>query len=219
MNEHEYNTIKERLILKEYGRNIQMLVQHLESIKDQEERNIKAETLTQLMRQLNPDIKDTPEIEQKLWDDIHIISDFELEVDGPFPKPERDVLYKKPDRVSYNTNKITFKHIGKNIELLVEKATTLEDPEEREAAIIHIGKLMKTFYASYNKDVIDNDVVYNNIRKLSNGKLDIDMKRVNEGNLFEPQKRDNRRDNEGRTRDNDNRHKNKHKRSFKRRKN
>ncbi len=219
MNEHEYNTIKERLILKEYGRNIQMLVQHLESIKDQEERNIKAETLTQLMRQLNPDIKDTPEIEQKLWDDIHIISDFELEVDGPFPKPERDVLYKKPDRVSYNTNKITFKHFGKNIELLVEKATTLEDPEEREAAIIHIGKLMKTFYASYNKDVIDNDVVYNNIRKLSNGKLDIDMKRVNEGNLFEPQKRDNRRDNEGRTRDNDNRHKNKHKRSFKRRKN
>ncbi|MFY0652416.1 MAG: DUF4290 domain-containing protein [Cyclobacteriaceae bacterium] len=216
---NDYNTVKERLILKEYGRNIQMLVQHLETIEDKEERNKKAETLTQLMRQLNPDIKDTPEIEQKLWDDIHIISDFELEVDGPFPTPERDVLYKKPDIVKYNTNKIIFKHFGKNIELLVDKAVTLEDPEEKEAAIIHIGKLMKTFFYSYNKDVIDNAVVYKNIRRLSDNQLDIDMEKVNELNLFEPQKRDNRRDNEGRTRDNDNRHRNKNKRSFKRRKN
>lgn len=216
---NDYNTIKERLILKEYGRNIQMLVQYLEKIEDKEERNKKAETLTHLMKQINPDIKDTPEVEQKLWDDIHIISDFELDIDGPFPKPERDVLYKKPRRVEYNTNNITFKHFGQNIELLVEKATTLEDPEEQEAAIIHIGKLMKTFFYSYNKDVIDNTVVYKNIRKLSKNKLDIDMAKVDEHNLFEPQKRDNRRDNESRPRDTENRHKNKGKRPFKRRKN
>ncbi|MEQ6118349.1 DUF4290 domain-containing protein [Reichenbachiella sp. MALMAid0571] len=216
---NDYNTVKERLILKEYGRNIQMLVQHLQKIEDKEERDKKAETLTILMKQINPDIKDTPEVEQKLWDDIHIISDFELDVEGPFPKPARDVLYKKPQRVAYNTNQITFKHFGKNIELLVEKATTIEDPEEQEAAIIHIGKLMKTFFYSYNKDIIDNSVVYKNIRKLSNNKLDIDMNKVNEFNLFEPQKRDLRRDNESKPRDTENRYKNKNKRPFKRRKN
>ena len=112
---HVYNTVKERLILKEYGRNVQQLVQHIEKIEDKDERNQKAETLTQLMRQINPTIKDTPEVEQKLWDDIHIISDFVLEIDGPFPKPEREVLHKKPNRVAYNTNKITFKHFGRNI--------------------------------------------------------------------------------------------------------
>ncbi len=96
---NDYNTVKERLILKEYGRNIQMLVQHLQQIEDKEDRDKKAETLTVLMKQINPDIKDTPEVEQKLWDDIHIISDFELDVEGPFPKPDRDMVYKKPQRV------------------------------------------------------------------------------------------------------------------------
>ena len=218
---NDYNTVKERLILKEYGRNIQMLVQHLQKIEDQEERNSKAETLTQLMRQLNPDIKDTPEIEHKLWDDIHIISEFELDVAAPFPKPEADVLSKKPQIVPYNTNDITFKHFGKNIELLVEKAITLEDPEEKEAAVIHIGKLMKTFFYSYNKDVIDNMVVYKNIRKLSKNQLDIDMDKVIEGNLFEPQRREGRRELDNRSRDtSDNRpHRNKGKKNFKRRKN
>jgi hypothetical protein len=217
---HVYNTVKERLILKEYGRNVQQLVQHIEKIEDKDERNQKAETLTQLMRQINPTIKDTPEVEQKLWDDIHIISDFVLEIDGPFPKPEREVLHKKPNRVAYNTNKITFKHFGRNIELLVAKAITLEEPKEREAAVIHIGKLMKTFFAAYNKDVMDNSIVYKNIRKLSNNELDIDMDKVNEHNLFEPQKRDSRfdRENDIKVRDNDNRHKNKPRRPFKKRK-
>ena len=221
---NEYNTQKERLILKEYGRNIQQLVQHIQKIEDKEERNKKAETLTQLMRQINPAIKDTPEVEQKLWDDIHIISNFELEIEGPFPTPAEEVLHKKPDIVEYNTNRITFKHFGRNIELLVTKATTLEDPEEREAAIIHIGKLMKTFFSAYNKDVIDNAVVYRNIRRLSNDQLEIDMDKVNEGNLFEPQKRDSRRDRDQEPRrdkrDNDtNRNRNQKRRPFKKRSN
>ena len=215
----DYNTVKERLKLKEYGRNIQMLVQHLETIEDKEERTKKAETLTILMKQLNPDIKDTPEIEHKLWDDIHIISDFNLDVEGPYDKPEEEILTKKPNRVAYNTNEITFKHFGKNIELLVDKAVTLEDPEEKEAAVIHIGKLMKTFFYSYNKDVIDNNVVYNNIRKLSNNQLDIDMDKVNEGNLFEPQRKEGRRELDNRSGGGEPRNRNRGKRNFKRRRN
>ncbi|WP_109832324.1 DUF4290 domain-containing protein [Reichenbachiella versicolor] len=189
---HDYNTVRDNLTLREYGRNIQKLVQYLKTIEDPTERNKKAEVMTELMRQINPSIKDTPEIAQKLWDDMHIIADFELEVEGSFPKPDKEVIFKKPERVPYSNNEIVFKHFGRNIELLVDKAITLEDPEEQEAAIIHIGKLMKTFFSSYNKDVMEDDVVYANIRKLSKNRLDIDMAKVKEGNLFEPQKKENR---------------------------
>lgn len=218
-NMNVYNTVKEKLVLKEYGRNVQNLVKYLNSIEDKEERGKKAATLTEIMKQINSNIKDTPEVEQKLWDDIHIISDFELDVEGTFPKPDKEVVYKKPQKVEYNTNEITFKHFGRNIELFVDKACTLEDPEEREAAIIHIGKLMKTFFYSYNRDVIDDKVVYQNIRRLSNNKLEIDLEKVKEANLFEPQRKERRseyRDNrDKRSNDNKNRNKN-NRRNFKR---
>lgn len=189
---NNYNTIREKLRLREYGRNIQMLVEHLASIEDVEKRNKQAHTMVELMKQINPAIKDTPEIAQKIWDDMHIISEFNLEVEGPFPTPDKEVLDKKPQKMGYNNNEITFKHFGKNIELLVQKAITLEDKEEQEAAIIHIGKLMKTFFYSYNRDNIEDDVVYKNIRKLSNNQLDIDLEKVKEGNLFEPAKKEKR---------------------------
>ena len=191
---HDYNTVQEKLTLREYGRNVQKLVQHLKTLNDPEEIKRKATTLVELMRQLNPAIRDTPEIAQKIWDDLHIISEFELDIEGPFPKPDKNVIEKKPEEVPYQTNEITFKHFGRNIELLVNKSITLEDPEEQEAAIIHIGKLMKTFFSSYNKDVMEDDVVYANIRQLSKNQLDIDMTKVKEGNLFEPQKKDRRND-------------------------
>ncbi|MCV9387527.1 DUF4290 domain-containing protein [Reichenbachiella ulvae] len=189
---HDYNTVQEHLILKEYGRNVQKLVDHLLTIEDKEERNKKAQTMVELMKQINPTAKETTETNQKIWDDMHIISGFKLDIEGPFPTPDKAILDKKPDRVPYSANDITFRHFGKNIELLIDKAITLEDAEEKEAAIIHIGKLMKTFFYSYNQDTMEDDVVYTNIRKLSKNQLDIDMEKVKAGNLFEPQKREKR---------------------------
>jgi len=189
---NSYNTVKERLILKEYGRNIQNLVKFLNTFEDIEERSKKASTLTEVMRQINFNIKDAPEVDQKLWDDMHIISDFKIELKGKYPKPSKETVYKKPKKLEYNRNEITFKHFGRNIELFVAKAQTLEDPEEREAAIIHIGKLMKTFFYSYSSDNIDDSVIYKNITKLSNGKLEIDIDKVKAENLFEPQRKERR---------------------------
>lgn len=208
----EYNTIRDRVTLKEYGRNVQDLVAHLATIEDKEERSKKAATLVELMKQINPAMQNTPEVEQKLWDDLHIISDFTVDIDGPFPTPNKEILEKKPEKLGYTTNEITFRHFGRNIELLVEKAITLEDPEEQEAAIIHVGKLMKTFIYSYNRDNIEDDVVYMNIRKLSKNKLDIDMEKVKAGNLFEPIRKERRNDREGGGDRND-RNRNRNKRS------
>ena len=182
----DYNTQREPLILKEYGRNIQNLVNYLCSIEDREKRNENAKTLVELMRQLNPSVKDSGEDQQKLWDDLVIMSDFKLDIDGPFPKPKKELLYKKPDRLRYKNKQIRFKHYGLNIHKMVEKAIAMEDPEEKEAVVIYVGRLMKSFASIWNHDNLDDAVILENIKDISNGRLSIDMNKVKENNLFEP---------------------------------
>ncbi|UII21100.1 DUF4290 domain-containing protein [Fulvivirga ligni] len=181
----EYNTSQPDLILKEYGRNVQKLVKYIQTIEDKEERSQKAATLIELMRQVTPSVKETIETNQKLWDDLYIMSGFNLDIDGPFPPPETDVINKKPKRLEYIYNDVKYKHYGKNIELLINQAIEKEDPQEREDAIIYIGKLMKSFYSSWNKEVIDDAIILENIKTISKGKLDIDLEKVKEDNLFE----------------------------------
>ncbi|MDN5211141.1 DUF4290 domain-containing protein [Fulvivirgaceae bacterium BMA12] len=181
----EYNTQKPKLVLKEYGRNIQKLVEYMTSVEDDEKRNSYAAVLVDLMRQINPNIKESSEYNQKLWDDLFIMSDFKADINSPYPKPEEGILTKKPQRVGYNVNRIRYKHYGRNIELIIEKAISTEDPEEREAFVIYLGKLMKTFYASWNKEVVSDQVIIDHIKELSKNKLDIDPQKVKDENLFE----------------------------------
>jgi len=181
----DYNTSQTPLILREYGRNVQKLVGYLKTIEDKEKRSAYANTLIELMRQVTPSNKETQETTQKLWDDLFIMANFNLDIDSPYPQPDSEVLTKKPERVAYNTNRIKYKHYGRNIELLIDEAIAKEDPEEREDAIIYIGKLMKSFYGSWNKEVIDDSVILENIKTISGGKLDIELDKVREENLFE----------------------------------
>ena len=181
----DYNTQREPLILKEYGRNIQNLVNYLCSIEDRDKRNENAKALVELMHQLNPSVKESGEDQQKLWDDLVIMSDFKLDIDGPFPKPKRELLYKKPDRLRYKNKQIRFKHYGLNIHKMVEKAIEMEDPEEKEAAVIYIGRLMKSFASIWNHDNLDDGVILENIKDISHGKLTLDLDKVKEQNLFE----------------------------------
>ncbi len=183
----QYNTDKENLKLREYGRNVQKLVDYIQTVEDKEKRNSYAETLVELMRQINPNVKEGKEYEQKVWDDLHIISEFQLEVESPYPTPDKTILGRKPDRVKYNFNQIKYKHYGKNMELLIEKAVATEDPDIREAAIVHIGKLMRTFYNVWNNDTLEDVTIIKNIQQLSDGKLTIDLEKVKEYNLFEVQ--------------------------------
>lgn len=180
-----YNTSLEPIILKEYGRNVQKLVEHLKTIEDKEKRTDQAHALIELMKQVVPSVKDTIETNQKLWDDLYIMAGFDIELDGPYDKPAEDIINKPPQRMKYATNHIKYKHYGKNIELLIQQAIEKEDAQEREEAIIYIGKLMKSFYGSWNKEVIDDEVILENIQTISGGKLNIDLDRVREDNLFE----------------------------------
>ncbi|MDF9801050.1 hypothetical protein OKW21_006313 [Catalinimonas alkaloidigena] len=184
----EYNTSKSNVILKEYGRNVQKLAEHIMTIEDRDKRTQYAATLVELMRQLNPSVRENNETTQKLWDDLFIMTNFELNVDAPYPMPEVDILTKKPKRLSYNTDPVTYKHYGKNIEKLIDKAIATESEEERKGAIIYLGKLMKGFYQTWNKEGVDDAVIIKNIKEISGGKLDISVDEVKSNNLFESQK-------------------------------
>ena len=188
--ELDYNTQRENLKLREYGRNVQNLVEHLKTITDKEERSKKANTLVELMKLINPDLsKESTENDQKIWDDMHIISDFALDIDGPFPTPDREVLNKKPDRLKYYSNEIKYRHYGRSVELLIEQAIAMEDPKEKEGAIVSIGRLMKGFYQTWNKDAIEDEQVLKNIKQLSGGQLDINIETVKELGLFDSEKK------------------------------
>ena len=172
-----------QFILKEYGKNIQKLVDYVQTVPDKDKRTEYAYTLVDLMKQLNPQLK--TENDQKLWDDLFIMSDFELDVDAPFPMPEKELLGKRPKRLGYPQGEVKFKHYGRNIEKLIEKAVEIEDDEEQEVAIIYIGQLMRSFHSTWNRDNFDDAIILDDIKILSKGKLHIDLEKVKENGLFE----------------------------------
>ena len=182
----DYNTGQSKLILREYGRNVQKLAEYLPQVEDRDKRTAYAYTLVNLMRQLNPNVKDG-ETTQKIWDDLFIITNFTLDVDAPFPPPPEDVLTKKPNKVPYSkeSESAKYKHYGKNLEKLIEQAGELEDEEEKRDATIYLGRLMKTFYITWNRDNIDDEVIVKQLRKLSRGKLEIPLEEVKAKNLFD----------------------------------
>jgi hypothetical protein len=181
----EYNSQRPLIILKEYGRNVQKLIEYIRSIPDKEKRTELAYTLIELIKQLTPTIKEQGDDPQRLWDDLYIIADFDLDVNNPFPVPEREILFKKPMTMEYPQGEVRFKHYGKNIEKLVKEALKKEDPQEREDAIIYLGKLMKTFYGNWNKEPLDDSVILKDIQAMSGGALNMTIDKVREDNLFE----------------------------------
>ncbi len=185
MEKSNYNTQRSALILKEYGRNMQMLIEHIKTFDDKEKRSESAHTLIELMKLINPNATIAQESSQKIWDDLFIMSDFDLDINSPYPIPEREILNKKPDRMSYKTTEVKYKHYGRNIQLLIKKAMELSDEEDKEVAVIHIGRLMKSFQNTWNRDNVEDVTILKNIENMSNKVLTIDIEKVKADNLFD----------------------------------
>jgi hypothetical protein len=204
----EYNTERENLQLREYGRNVEKMAKFILNVEDRDKRSSFAKTLVELMKQINPNVKGSADYDQKVWDDLFILTNFELDVDSPYDKPEVTILSRKPRRMMYNSNEIRYKHFGRNIEQMIDQAIKLEDPAEKEGAIVAIGKLMKSFYLAWNKDFIEDPQIIKTIKELSKNQLDIDLEKVKEYKLFDSS----RNDNQGSSRSNsNNRNKNQNK--------
>jgi len=175
---------KNELLLREYGQSTYELVQTLRTIEDKAERTRRAQQIVQLIFRLNPSLRDQPDAQQKVWHHLFVMADEELDVDSPFPLKSLE-LEKEPERVPYPKGSPTLKAYGRSVELLIEKALTLEDPAEREQATIAIGRTMKFLYRSHNKENAKDITILKHMKELSGGKLELDPAQVETQNLFE----------------------------------
>jgi hypothetical protein len=185
MENFEYNTQLEPLIQKEYGRNVQKLAAHLLTIDDRDKRTRLAHALIELMREIHPNMREGQDYTMKLWDDLYILTGFNLDVDSPFPPPEKTALGKKPQRVPYPTHEFRYKQYGYQVIQLIEKAAVLTNREEQVRAIGYIGRLMKAFNQTWTDKIIEDEVVIQQIREISRGQLEIDLQTVRTDGLFE----------------------------------
>ncbi len=164
--EFEYNTQKKKLVLPEYGRNIQKMVDFLLTIEDRAERTNAAKTVIDVMGNLYPHLRDIPDFRHKLWDHLAIMSDFKLDIDSPYPLPSVNILQEKPERLPYNNHHIKFKHYGKLSEKLIEAIRNQQDPDQKRALIVLTANHMKKSFLTWNKDSVEDEQIYNDINTL-----------------------------------------------------
>ncbi len=169
--EFDYNTNRPEMIIPEYGRNIQKMVEHAISIKDKEERNKIAHAIISVMGQLNPHLRDIADFKHKLWDHLFIISDFKLDVDSPYPLPDKEVLFEKPEAMAYPKTENRFKHYGKSVKTLIDTAIAIEDKEEQKALTGVILNLMKKTYLTFNQNSVDDSQILTDLKIISKDQL------------------------------------------------
>lgn len=176
--------------MKEYGSNIQKLTDYIVSLPDREQRTKYAHILIELMRQIHPNMREGIDYSKKLWDDLYVIANFDLDVDSPFPPPPKEILGKKPMTVPYNQQQLKHRLYGRNLELLVVKAMITQDYDERKAFVSYMVRLMKSFFQVWNKDTIETNDCLQQILELSGFKLQKEIDDLRRDGLMESSPRD-----------------------------
>ena len=169
----EYNTEREHLIIPEYGRHFQKMVNHAISIEDREERNKVAQAIISVMGNIQPHLRDVPDFQHKLWDQLFIMSDFKLDVDSPFPITSKEVLRKRPDALEYPQNFPKYRFYGNNIKRMIDVAVEWEKGDKRSGLEYAIANHMKKCYLNWNKDVVDDKAIFKHLFELSDGRIDL----------------------------------------------
>src|ERR1700759_1517045 len=170
----DYNSTRSKLLLTEYGRNVQNMVKYIIALPTKEERNRYAAVVIDLMGFLNPHLRDVADFKHKLWDHLHIISNFEIDVDSPYPKPSADAIHIKPEPLRYPNQRIRYKHYGKTIELMMEKAKTIEEPDRKQHMTQAVANFMKMAYVQWNKDSVADETILADLRGMSGGQLKLE---------------------------------------------
>ena len=168
----EYNTTRNHLTMREYGRHIQKMVEYLLSIEDREKRQRNAMALIELMGFLNPHLKNVEDFRHKLWDHLFLISNFTLDVESPYPIPTRDTLKAQPERLSYPKKYPKFNHLGQNMEVFINKALKEENPEKRQGFANSIAYYMKLTYSNWHKELVHDDNIQAELQSITEGQLE-----------------------------------------------
>ena len=169
----EYNSERPLMIIPEYGRHIQKMVDHCVALADVEERNKMAKAIVDVMGNLQPHLRDVPDFKHKLWDQLYIMSDFKLDAKSPYPIPSREELQEKPERLPYPKYASKYRYYGNNIQTMIDVALSWDDDDKKEALVYAIANHMKKCYLNWNKDTVDDAVIFNHLYDLSDGKLDL----------------------------------------------
>ena len=174
----DYNTERERLIIPEYGRHIQKMIAYAKAAEPKEERNRLAKAIISVMGNMQPHLRDVPDFQHKLWDQLFIIADFDLDVDSPFDIPVREALEARPDPLHYHQNFPKYRFYGNHIKTMIDVASSWEEGEKKEGLIIAIANHMKKSFLNWNKDTVEDSLIFEHLFELSNGALNLKGKDI-----------------------------------------
>jgi hypothetical protein len=169
----EYNSERPLMIIPEYGRHIQKLVDHCLALETKEERDKMAKAIVDVMGNLQPHLRDVPDFKHKLWDQLYIMADFKLDVESPYPQPSKEELQEKPEGLPYPKSASRYRYYGNNIQTMIDIALGWEEGDKKEALVFTIANHMKKCYLNWNKDTVDDAVIFKHLFDLSDGKLDL----------------------------------------------
>ncbi len=169
----QYNTDRERLIIPEYGRHIHLMIQQVVDEKDREKRNKQAQAIIGVMGNLNPHLRDVPDFQHKLWDQLHIMANFALDVDSPYEVPQKEILDARPERLEYPNTHLKYRFYGINILRMIEVAKSWEVGDLKDALVFTIANHMKKCFLNWNKDTVEDSVIFAHLDELSDGALKV----------------------------------------------
>lgn len=170
----DYNTAKGDIVIPEYGRNIQQLIEHAKTIEDKSERQAFIETIVDLMQRLHPQTRNVEDYVAKLWSHVFRIADYDLDVDPPCEILSREEVYKRPEKLEYPTNDVKYRHYGRNVQEMIRKAAAMEEDDMQEDYVQVIGSYMKMAYKTWNRENVSDEMIRKNLVKISDGELELE---------------------------------------------
>ena len=169
----QYNTKRTQLIIPEYGRHVQLMIDQIMETQDRNERNKMARAVIGIMGNMNPHLRDVPDFQHKLWDQLFIMSNFKLDVESPYEKPQKEILAQKPDRLDYPQRNPKYRFYGNNIKSMINVAINWEGGDLKNALVFNIANHMKKCFLNWNKDTVQDEVILNHLSELSQNQLKV----------------------------------------------
>ncbi len=167
----EYNTKREKLKINDYGRNIYKMIRFAMTIEDRKVRTQAAEAIVKMMAEVNPQNRDSVDYEHRLWDHLMIMSDWKLDVDCPYELSHNESVVFSPRRLAYKQKTIQYRHYGRCLEQMVEKVSQMDDSEEKDLLNVLLTTQMKKSYLTWNRDLVNNDIIDNQMQRISKGRM------------------------------------------------
>jgi hypothetical protein len=168
-----YNTSRGKMIMREYGRHVQQMVEFVASIKDPKKRNEQVQIIIELMGHMNPHLRNVEEFRHKLYDHIYIMADYDIDIESPYPIPDRKIIEKKPDPLPYPKHKMPYRHYGVNVARMIEKAKKFTDPEKKKLYVQYLANYMKLVHNNWNKENVNDEVIREDLKVMSKGELEL----------------------------------------------